>query len=66
MLAQLGVAPGWAEQSGRALVGCLGLFAAWRVTRDAPLVAVAVAGAFGYALAWRAAGRWGRLAGGAL
>jgi O-antigen/teichoic acid export membrane protein len=63
MLAGLGVAPGWAEQTGRALVGCLGLFAAWRLTIAAPLPVVVAAGVLGYAAAWRAAGRFGAPAG---
>jgi O-antigen/teichoic acid export membrane protein len=60
-LARLGVAPGWAEQTGRALVGCLGLVAACRLTRGAPLPAVGVAGAFAYGAAWRAGARFASL-----
>ncbi len=58
MLARLGVAPTWAAQTGRALVGCLGLVAACRLTRAVPLPLVTLAGAFAYAAAWRFAGRW--------
>jgi len=58
MLARLGVAPGWTEQTARALAGCLGLFAACQWTRGEPLGAVVVAGALGYAVAWRAGARW--------
>ena len=63
MLKRLGVAPGWIDQCGRAVVGCLGLFAAVRLTCDAPLLVVVVAGGIGYLMAWRAAARWrGRMA----
>lgn len=58
LLARLGVAPGWFEQTGRALVGCLGLFAAVRLAGGAALPLVVCAGAFGYLMAWRAAARW--------
>ncbi len=53
MLANLGVAPGWWEQTGRAIVGSLGLIAASRLTRAMPLPVVVIAGAFAYGMAWR-------------
>ena len=43
MLAKVGAAPTWPDQTGRALVGCLGLVAACRLTRGAPLPLVSVA-----------------------
>ena len=59
LLARLGVATPWAEQVGRPLVGCLGLFAGWRFAASAPLVVVVAASGLGYLAAWRLAGRFG-------
>src|SRR5207248_1791607 len=51
LLARLGVAPRWPDQAGRAVVGCLGLVAACRLMRGAPLGLVCLAGVFAYAAA---------------
>lgn len=57
LLKRLGVAPGWTELTGRGLVGCVGLFAAFRLTHHWPLLITCAASAFGYAAAWRFASR---------
>ena len=53
MLVRIGAAPTWSMQTGRALVGCLGLIAACRLTRGAPLPMVTAAGVVAYGAAWR-------------
>jgi O-antigen/teichoic acid export membrane protein len=60
LLTRLGVAPCWTGQTGRAIVGCLGLIAGCRVTRDMPLAVVCLAGAISYGAGWRLASRWFR------
>jgi O-antigen/teichoic acid export membrane protein len=56
-LARLGAAPSWVDQLARPLIGCLGLIAAYRLSREMPLALHCLTAAIAYGLAYRACSR---------